>query len=156
MTNTDKETPSNPETAKDETLARLDSTRARANDADDVALRYAQAAATLASDIKAEEIAILSVGTLTSYTDYFVVSSAPSERQTNAIASSIEDTFRRGGQKPIGVEGKNEGGWVLLDFGDFVVHTFSSPAREYYDIEGFWADAERIPVDEVVGRKVIK
>ncbi len=139
----------------DETLARLAKDRSRQNEAADKALQLAHAAATLASDKKADDIKILSVGNLTSYADYFVVSSAPSERQVNAIASSIEDTFRRGGQKPLGVEGKNEGGWVLLDFGDFVVHTFSAPAREYYDIEGFWADAERIDVDEEVGKKVI-
>ncbi len=139
----------------DQTLARLDPARARQNEAADKALMLAHAAGTLASDKKADDITILSVGNLTSYADYFVVSSAPSDRQVNAIASSIEDTFRRGGQKPLGVEGKNEGGWVLLDFGDFVVHTFSKPAREYYDIEGFWADAKRIELDEEIGNKVI-
>lgn len=144
------------DTNKDETLARLDPARTRLGEQQDKSLVLAQTAATLASDKKAENVAILSVASLTSYADYFVVSSAPSERQVNAISSSVEDTLRRGGEKPIGVEGKNDGGWVLIDFGDIVVHTFSNPAREYYDIEGFWSDAERIEIDETLGRAEIK
>ncbi len=139
----------------DETLARLDDERA-SKKLDDNILMLAQAAANMADDIKAEKPVILNIGAQTSYCDYFVVSSAPSERQVMAISNSIETTFRKAGIMPLGVEGKSDGNWVLLDFGDFVVHTFLSGAREYYDLEGFWVDAPRIPFDPVAGAKRAK
>jgi|GEM_PF-873692 len=140
----------------DETLARLDDARAKQDVEQDEILILAQAAANMADDIKAEDPVILNVGQQTSYADYFVICSAPSERQVMAIASSIENTFRKAGIKPMGSEGKADGNWVLIDFGDFVVHTFLSGARGYYDLEGFWADAERIPFDPEVGAKKAK
>ncbi|MCP4502883.1 MAG: ribosome silencing factor [Deltaproteobacteria bacterium] len=139
----------------DETLARLDDERANRKLDDDI-LMLAQAAANMADDIKGEKPIILNIGAKTSYCDYFVVSSAPSERQVMAISNSIETTFRKAGYKPIGVEGKGDGNWVLLDFGDFVVHTFLSGAREYYDLEGFWVDAPRIPFDPEAGARRAK
>lgn len=119
-------------------------------------LELAQAAAALALDKKAEEVVILKVDRVTSFADFFVIASANSERQVAAIASHIEDTMRKGGHKPIGVEGKDAGNWVLVDFGDFVVHLFLDSAREYYDLDGFWTDAESVDVDESAGMATVK
>lgn len=115
------------------------------------ALTVAQVAAQLASEKKAEEILLLKVAPACSYADYFVLCSAPSERQVMAIARSVDDGLRRGGIKPMHVEGMKQGTWVLIDTGEVVVHVFWTGARDYYDLEGFWSDAGRVAFDEQVG-----
>lgn len=115
----------------------------------------AQAAAQLASEKKAEDILLLEVQKLCSYADYFVLCSAPSERQVSAIAKSVDDGLRRGGIKPMSVEGLRQGTWVLIDLGDVVVHAMLESAREYYDLEGFWGDAPRVPFSEEEGIGVL-
>ena len=126
-------------------------------DDDDVdpTFELAQACAALASDKKADEIVMLRVSELTSYADCFVICMAPSERQVLAIAHYIDDELRRAGKKPVGAEGLEQGHWVLVDYGSVVVHIFLSTARHYYDLEGFWADAPRIPVDEARGQSYL-
>jgi ribosome-associated protein len=69
-----------------------------------------------------------------------------SDRQVAALASGIEDSLRKQGKKPISVEGMPHATWVLMDFGDVVVHVFQEEARGMYDIEGLWMDARRLPV----------
>ena len=81
---------------------------------------------------------------LSSFTDYFVICSGNSDRQVQAIASHIEDTLAGIGLFPLGIEGKREGRWVLLDYGEVVVHIFYHAAREFYDLERLWADAQKI------------
>ena len=119
-------------------------------------LVLAQAAAALALDKKAEGVVVLDVEKLTSFADYFIIASAPSERQVSAIAAHIEDTMRKGGHRPLGSEGRENGNWVLLDFGDLVVHLFLDTARDYYDLDGFWADAPRVDIDEEAGLATAK
>lgn len=97
-----------------------------------------------AADKKASDIVTLELGPLTSITDYFVICSAPSERQVQAIVRNVEDELRKAGVKPIGLEGLQTSAWVLIDLGDVVFHCFTNSAREYYDLEGFWIDAKRI------------
>ena len=111
----------------------------------------AQAAAQLAWEKKASDILLLDVRGLCSYADFFIISSAPSERQAAAIARSVDDGLRRGGVKPLSVEGLKQGNWALLDFGDIVVHVFLDTARDYYDLEGFWTDAKKVEFDEAAG-----
>jgi ribosome-associated protein len=108
-------------------------------------LEMAQKAAAAASDKKAENIVILEVGPLTSFTDYFVICEAPSDRQVQAIAQNVLDDMSAMGLKPLGVEGMEAGEWALLDFGDFVVHVFESTVRHHYNLEGFWSQAQKIP-----------
>ena len=107
----------------------------------------AQIAAKAALDKKAENVVILDVRGLTSYADYFVVASGTSDRQVSAIADAIEEQMKKAGHRTIGVEGYTRGHWVLLDFGDVVAHVFYEEARAFYDIEGLWADARRIPME---------
>lgn len=104
----------------------------------------AQKCAAAADDKKASDILILDVAKLTSFTDYFVICSAPSERQVQAIVSNVEDVMREHGIRPLGIEGMETCSWVLLDFGDVIVHCFTDAAREYYDLEGFWIDAPKV------------
>ena len=107
----------------------------------------AQAIALLALDKKAEDVVILKVTDLTSYADCFVLASAPSERQVQAIARHVDDEMRKAGKAPVGTEGLEQGHWVLVDLGAAVLHVFLASARQYYDLEGFWSDAKRVPID---------
>lgn len=85
---------------------------------------------------------------LTSLTDYFLVTSGGSTRQVQAIAGHLSRKMREAGLKPLGVEGEEEGRWVLMDFGDVVIHVFYQPVREFYDLEGLWVEAPRIEVQD--------
>ena len=96
---------------------------------------------------KAENPTVLDVRGISSYADYVVLLSAESARQIEAIGQSIEDRLRKeDGVRPIGVEGAGESGWMLIDFGDVVIHIFYRDARHFYDLEGLWADAPRVTV----------
>ncbi len=95
------------------------------------------------------DLAILEVKNLSSFTDYFVISSGSSDRQVQAIASHIEEKLGRQGLQPLGIEGKRDGRWVLLDYGDVVIHIFYHPIRELYDLERLWSDAPRVELPVV-------
>lgn len=100
--------------------------------------------ARAALDHKAIDLVILSIQNLASFADYFVICSGNSDRQVQAIASHIEEKLAKEGLQPLGIEGKREGRWVLLDYGEVVVHVFYQPVREFYDLERLWADAPRV------------
>jgi ribosome-associated protein len=87
---------------------------------------------------------VLEVKKLSSFTDFFVICSGTSDRQVQAIAGHIEEKLGAEKIRPLSVEGKREGRWVLLDYGDVVVHVFYQPVRDFYDLERLWADAPRI------------
>lgn len=93
---------------------------------------------------KAADIVALDVRGLTSVADFFIVCSGRSNRQVAAIAGSVERYLKKKGIKPLSVEGKNEGLWVLLDYGDVIIHVFYETVRKFYDLEGLWSDAKRI------------
>jgi ribosome-associated protein len=102
-------------------------------------------AAQAASDKKATDIAILEVGPLVGITDYFVLLSTSNDRQLSSAVDEVEDMLRTvHRRKPIGREGKPGAGWVVLDFGDFVVHAFTADQRATYDLERLWSDAPRV------------
>lgn len=96
---------------------------------------------------KARDLLILDVRTLTSFADVFLICSGKSNRQVTAIAEHIRRDMKDRGISPISVEGMSEGHWVLMDYGHILVHIFLEPVREFYDLEGFWSNAEQIPVD---------
>jgi ribosome-associated protein len=100
--------------------------------------------ARAALDHKAIDLVILSIQNLSSFTDYFVICSGNSDRQVQAIASHIEGKLAEKSLFPLGIEGKREGRWVLLDYGEVVIHIFYHPVREFYDLEKLWADASSI------------
>ena len=97
-------------------------------------------------DKKAENVRILDLTRLSGFTDYFVICSGLSDRQVQAIASSVEQHLETKGAELINYEGFSDGRWVLMDFGDVVVHVFQDALRDYYDLENLWTDAPRISI----------
>ena len=119
-----------------------------ARDTDDGrSLEAAKRAVSAALDKKALEPVLLDVRDLASYADYILVVSGRSDRQVQAIAESVLDAESGEGRKPLGTEGLRGGHWTLLDFGDVIVHVFYHPARDFYDLESFWVDAPRVPLE---------
>ena len=109
-------------------------------------LEKALECARAAIEKKAEHLKILELTGLSGFTDYFVICSGMSDRQVQAIADSVESAMVSADHEPLSVEGYNDGRWVLMDFGDIVVHIFLDALREYYDLESLWADAPRVKV----------
>jgi ribosome-associated protein len=101
-------------------------------------------AAETCDEKKAKDIAVLDVRKITSISDYFIVCSTSNERQARAIAESMRMKMKEMGRREMGVEGMEDGRWVLQDFGDIVLHIFHETQREFYDIEGLWADAKKV------------
>lgn len=104
------------------------------------ATELAQAAGAAAQDKLAEDVLGLDVSDQLALTDVFVIASAPSERQVDSIVEAVEERLLRLGAKPLRREGQKEGRWVLLDFGDIVVHVLHSEDREFYGLERLWKD----------------
>jgi ribosome-associated protein len=103
-------------------------------------------------DRKAIDLVLLEVRNFSSFTDYFLICSGNSDRQVQAIASHMEEKLGKQGFLPLGIEGKREGRWILLDYGEVVVHVFYQPVREFYDLERLWSEAPRIdlpPVEKI-------
>lgn len=92
---------------------------------------------------KGEDVVVIDVRGLCSYADYLIIASARSTRQAKAVAEYVIEESTKIGIKPLGSEGLSYGNWVLLDFADIVVHIFYKPVREYYELEGIWADAKK-------------
>jgi ribosome-associated protein len=105
-------------------------------------------AVTAALDKKALDLDVLSVGKLTSIADYFILASATNERQAVAIADNIVDELKKQlGVRVLLVEGTNPGRWVLLDYGDFVIHIFTEDVRRFYGLERLWGDAPNVTAE---------
>ena len=100
-----------------------------------------------AHDKKAEDLIVLDVQGLSSFTDYFVVMSGRSTRHVQGLADAISSHMRKKRIGQSSAEGYNEGQWVLLDYNDVVVHVFYHESRSFYDIEGLWHDAPRLELD---------
>ncbi|MFD6445517.1 ribosome silencing factor [Promicromonospora sp. NPDC060204] len=105
-------------------------------------------AARAASDIKAQEIIALDVSEQLVLTDVFLIASGASERQVSAIVDAVEEALFKEGVKAIRREGKSEARWVLIDFGDVVVHVQHAEDRTYYALERLWKDCPAIPLPE--------
>ncbi len=103
--------------------------------------QIAEKAAQAALEKKGEDVRIIDLRDRGSYADFLVVVSGQSDRQLDAIAGEVEKTLKDAGQKLVGSEGHSGGRWVLLDFGDLIVHVFHVEERGHYDLEGLWADA---------------
>jgi ribosome-associated protein len=110
------------------------------------ARQTATAIAMAALDKKAVALEILDVAGKVDYADFLVVMTGRSDRHTQALAQGIEEALKKKGVRPVALEGLHHGAWVLMDFGDVVVHVFQDEARQLYDIEGLWLDARRLPV----------
>lgn len=101
-------------------------------------------AAQAASEKKATDIIALDLREVASFTEYFLICTGSNPRQVAAIAEAVEDTLRKAGRRPMHSEGYSSAEWVLLDYGDFIVHVFGSASRQFYDLERLWRDAEKV------------
>jgi len=99
---------------------------------------------------KALGLVVLDVRELTSVADVFIICSGRSNRQVTAIAEFIITELKKAGKKPLSVEGKKEGHWVLLDYGHVIIHVFYESVRNFYDLEGLWVDAKRIKTKSLI------
>ena len=109
-------------------------------------LEAAQLCAEAADNKKAFDILILDLRSLTYITDYFVICSASNTTQVSAISDGVGQALAKAGVHPSHVEGETEASWVLMDYGDVVVHIFDEQTRIYYSLEKLWSDAPRIPL----------
>jgi len=105
--------------------------------------------AAYALEKKAFDVRVLEVRGLSSLTDYLLLASGRSDRQVQAVAESVRLGLKKEhATLPLAVEGMNEGRWVLIDYGDVMVHIFQQPVREFYDLDGLWSEAVEIEVPE--------
>ena len=100
--------------------------------------------AKIADEKKAQDIVILDVDKISSITDYFVICSGINDRQLYAIADEIDKQLKKLSVKKFGMEGYREAKWILIDYGDAIVHLFDKEMRSYYDLELLWGDAPKI------------
>ena len=97
-----------------------------------------------ASDKKAQEMIVLDLREVANFTDYFLITSGTNPRQVQAIADEIVEQLKKQGTRAARIEGYQTAEWVLVDYGDFVVHVFEDKARRFYDLERLWRDAKRV------------
>jgi len=103
-------------------------------------------AARAADDKQAKEIRVLDLREITSFADYFVICSGSNPRQIQAIADEVQLRLKKFGEHANSIEGYENAEWVLMDYGDYLVHIFSEKARVYYDLERLWRDAKPLPL----------
>lgn len=100
--------------------------------------------AQAAHDIKAEDVVVLDLRKLATFSDYFVIASGRSDRQVQAISDNIQDELKKKGLNPISIEGYQTGHWVLIDYANVVAHIFYQETREFYALDKLWGDAPRV------------
>ena len=101
-------------------------------------------ALSAAAEKKAIDTVVLDLREIASFTDYFIIASGANERQVQAISDEVVDTLKKSGTPVIRVEGYKTAEWILLDYGDFVMHIFGDKARKFYDLERLWRESKRV------------
>lgn len=112
----------------------------------DEARPVAMLAARAALDKKAEDVTLFDVRGLSSYADYLVIATTDSDRQAAAVADHVDEVMKAAGHAKVAVEGYETGTWIIVDYGEVVAHVMGRSAREFYDLDGLWADAPRTTV----------
>jgi ribosome-associated protein len=97
-------------------------------------------------DRRAVDPVLLDMREVTLITDYFLICHGTSDVHIRGLADSVTEALKEEKRRPIAVEGGREGGWILLDYGDFIVHIFSEDQRRFYDLERLWSDAHTLPI----------
>jgi ribosome-associated protein len=102
-----------------------------------------------ASNKKAFDMVVLDLRNIASFTEFFIIASGSNQRQVQAIADEINEQLKKQlATRPVRIEGYNSADWVLLDYGDFVVHVFNGESREFYDLARLWLDARKVELPE--------
>ncbi len=107
-------------------------------------LDFAHLAIDAVENKKGSDIVLLDVRTLSSFTDYFLICNGDSDRQIKAISGGVQEALDKSGLRRLGHEGSAESGWVLLDYGDLMIHIFAPEQRDYYELEELWKEAPRV------------
>jgi ribosome-associated protein len=119
--------------------------------ANDKGLERALTAARVAAETRGTNLVVLDLRKLTPVFDFFVIATGTSRRQIHAMADEIELVLKQQfGDLKRGGEGYEEGRWIVLDYGDIVVHLLDAEARDFWDLEGLWSDARRVPLPETI------
>jgi ribosome-associated protein len=114
-------------------------------------LQLAMAAARTAAENRAQDLVILDLRELTSFFDYFVIATGASRRQLHAMSEEIDRVLEKElGDSRMGIEGYQECRWILLDYGDVVIHLFDAQSRAFYDLENLWAEAKRVDLTSLL------
>lgn len=122
--------------------------------ASDQGLARAITAARVAAETRGTDLVVLDLRKLTPVFDYFVIATGTSRRQIHAMADEIELVLKQQfGDLKRGSEGYEEGRWIVLDYGDLVVHLLDAEARDFWDLEGLWSDARRVPLPESIPQR---
>ena len=108
------------------------------------------AAAVAAVDKKATDLLVLEIAKLLDIADYFLICSGSGNKQTKAISNEVRKTLREKGSSPLRAAGEERGDWVLLDYGDFVIHIFTEETRDYYQLERLWRQAPQLDVANAI------
>jgi ribosome-associated protein len=111
------------------------------------ALRVAAAAA----EKKGIDVRVLDLREMNAFTDFFVIASGSSDRHARSVADSAIEALAREGERPLGVEGQETGRWLLVDFGEVVLHVFQPEVRTFYSLERLWGDAETLELGRIAG-----
>jgi ribosome-associated protein len=104
----------------------------------------AQLFTDMVTEYKALDVLLLDVSKQSSFADYFLICSGKSSRQVQGLADNLESGLRDKGIRPLGTEGRQEGQWVLMDYGDVIVHIFYEPVRGFYNLESLWSEARKV------------
>ncbi len=131
-------------TVKEQSLNPQPSARATSQAHDESLDERVLAALNAAGEKKAIEPVVLDLREIASFTDYFLIVSGANERQVQAISDEINETLKKSGHAAARVEGYKTAEWILLDYGDFVVHVFEQKARKFYDLERLWRESKRV------------
>jgi ribosome-associated protein len=125
---------------------RMESDASAGSAEDRLIFEQVKVAARAADEKKAQGVVVLKLSAITEFTDYFVICAGNSTRQTQAIADAVIEELKRFKTRPLHTEGYNNAEWILIDYGAFVVHIFTEEARNFYDLERLWRDAEKVEV----------
>jgi ribosome-associated protein len=108
-----------------------------------------QVAVHCAAEKKATDMVVLDLRQIASFAEYFIIASGANQRQVQAVADEIEEQLKKQlATRPVRIEGYSSAEWVLMDYGDFIVHIFNKEAREFYDLERLWRDAGKVVLPE--------
>lgn len=129
---------------------RLTEPKATLSPEDQSILEQVRIAVRAADEKKALHPLVLRLTALTEFTDYFIICTGNSTRQTQAIADEVTEQLKNLKVRPLHTEGYNTGEWILIDYGAFVVHIFTEQSRLFYDLERLWRDAERVEIEGLV------
>ncbi len=102
---------------------------------------------------KALDLVLLDVTGYSSFADFFIICSGKSSRQVQSISENLEAVLKEHGHRPLGVEGRQEGHWVLMDYGEVIIHIFYEPVRYFYDLESLWSEAKKVRLEQDKGFK---